>query len=49
MLIVGEMRNGRTRSVAFAGAAIALALVPFTPIGVRVLVAAVVCAVLRAV
>ena len=39
VLLIGELRNGRAKSVALAGAAIALVLVPITPIGVPVLVA----------
>ena len=38
-LLLVEMRDGRARGVALAGAAIALALVPFTPAGVPVLAA----------
>jgi 4-azaleucine resistance transporter AzlC len=38
-LLIGELRGGRTRGVAAAGAAIALALVPFTPAGVPILAA----------
>jgi 4-azaleucine resistance transporter AzlC len=38
-LLLGEMRNGRTRGVAAAGAVIALALVPFAPAGVPILAA----------
>ena len=38
-LLIGELRNGRTRGVAAAGAVIALALVPFTPAGVPILAA----------
>jgi len=40
-LLISEARSGRTRSVAALGALIALALVPFTPAGVPVLVAGV--------
>ncbi|WP_193614445.1 AzlC family ABC transporter permease [Nocardioides lijunqiniae] len=40
-LLIAEMRDPRSRPVAAAGAAIALALVPFTPPGVPILVAAV--------
>ena len=39
-LVLAEMRDRRSRVVAFVGAAIALALVPFTPPGVPVLAAA---------
>lgn len=38
-LLIGELRSGRARGVAAAGAAIAIALVPFTPAGVPVLAA----------
>jgi branched chain amino acid efflux pump len=38
-ILVGEMRDRRSRGVALGGAAIALALVPFTPAGVPVLAA----------
>ena len=38
-LLLAEVRDGRTFGVAALGAAIALALVPFTPAGVPVLVA----------
>jgi 4-azaleucine resistance transporter AzlC len=38
-LLLSEVRDGRTFGVAVLGAAIALALVPFTPAGVPVLVA----------
>jgi predicted branched-subunit amino acid permease len=38
-LMIGELRSGRAKGVAFAGAAIALVLVPFTPPGVPVLAA----------
>jgi 4-azaleucine resistance transporter AzlC len=38
-LLVVEMRDGRTRAVALAGALIALALVPFVPAGIPVLAA----------
>jgi 4-azaleucine resistance transporter AzlC len=38
-LLVGEMRDRRSRGVALGGAAIALALAPFTPAGVPVLAA----------
>ncbi|HEV7808363.1 MAG TPA: AzlC family ABC transporter permease [Solirubrobacteraceae bacterium] len=38
-LLVAEMRDRRSRAVALGGAAIALALVPFTPAGVPVLAA----------
>lgn len=41
-LLVGELRTPGTRGVALAGALVALALVPFTPAGVPILVAAVV-------
>jgi 4-azaleucine resistance transporter AzlC len=40
-LLLGELRDGRSRAVALLGAAIALALVPLTPAGVPVLVASV--------
>ena len=40
-LLVAELRNRRSRAVALAGGAIALALAPFTPAGVPVLVASV--------
>jgi 4-azaleucine resistance transporter AzlC len=40
-LLIAEARDGRTRGVAALGAVIALALVPFTPAGVPVLVASV--------
>jgi 4-azaleucine resistance transporter AzlC len=36
-LLLAEVRDGRARGVALAGAAIAVALVPFTPAGVPVL------------
>jgi branched chain amino acid efflux pump len=39
-LVLAEMREPRSRVVALAGALVALALVPFTPPGVPVLVAA---------
>ena len=38
-LLLGELRSGRARGVAAAGALVALALVPFTPPGVPVLAA----------
>jgi predicted branched-subunit amino acid permease len=38
-LMIGELRNGRAKLVALAGALIAFALVPFAPPGVPVLVA----------
>jgi predicted branched-subunit amino acid permease len=38
-LMIGELRSGRAKGVAAAGALIALALVPFTPPGVPVLAA----------
>lgn len=38
-LLLAELRDGRTRGVAALGALIALALIPFTPPGVPVLVA----------
>lgn len=38
-LLLGELRDGRARGVALAGALIALALVPITPPGVPVLAA----------
>jgi predicted branched-subunit amino acid permease len=38
-LMIGELRSGRAKGVAVAGALIALALVPFTPPGVPVLAA----------
>jgi predicted branched-subunit amino acid permease len=38
-LLVGELRRGRARGVAAAGAAVALLLVPVAPVGVPVLVA----------
>jgi predicted branched-subunit amino acid permease len=38
-LMIGELRSGRAKGVAFAGALIALALVPFAPPGVPVLAA----------
>jgi 4-azaleucine resistance transporter AzlC len=38
-LLIAEAKDGRARGVAAAGAVIALALVPFTPAGVPVLVA----------
>ena len=38
-LLISELRSGRAVGVAAAGALIALALVPFTPVGVPVLVA----------
>jgi len=38
-LLIAEARDGRARGVAAVGAVIALALVPFTPAGVPVLVA----------
>ena len=40
-LLIAELRSGRAQLVAVAGALIALALVPFTPPGVPVLVASV--------
>ena len=40
-LLVAELRDRRTRGVALAGSAVALALVPFTPPGIPVLAAAV--------
>jgi 4-azaleucine resistance transporter AzlC len=40
-LLLGELRDGRAKGVAAAGALIALALVPFAPPGVPVLVASV--------
>ncbi len=40
-LLLAEARNPRSRGVALAGAAIALALTPFTPAGVPVLAASV--------
>jgi predicted branched-subunit amino acid permease len=40
-LLVAELRNPRSRPVALAGAAIALALVPFTPPGIPILAAGV--------
>jgi 4-azaleucine resistance transporter AzlC len=39
-LLIGELRDRRSRSVALVGAVIALALVPFTPPGVPILAAA---------
>jgi 4-azaleucine resistance transporter AzlC len=39
-LLLGELRDRRSRMVALAGAVIALALVPFTPPGVPILAAA---------
>jgi predicted branched-subunit amino acid permease len=39
-LLIAELRDPRSRWVAAAGAAIALALVPFTPPGIPILVAA---------
>jgi 4-azaleucine resistance transporter AzlC len=39
VLLLGELRDARSRGVALAGAAIALALVPIAPPGVPVLVA----------
>ncbi len=39
VLLIGELKNPRTRLVALVGAAIALALVPFTPAGIPVLAA----------
>jgi 4-azaleucine resistance transporter AzlC len=39
VLLIGELRTGRGRGVAAAGALVALVLVPFTPAGVPVLVA----------
>ncbi len=39
VLMIGELRDGRARGVAAAGALIALALIPFTPPGVPVLAA----------
>jgi 4-azaleucine resistance transporter AzlC len=38
-LLIAEARSGRARGVAALGAVIAVALVPFTPVGVPVLVA----------
>jgi 4-azaleucine resistance transporter AzlC len=38
-LMIGELRSGRAKGVALAGALIALALVPFTPPGIPVLAA----------
>ena len=38
-LLIAELRDGRTRGVAALGALIALALIPFTPPGVPVLLA----------
>jgi 4-azaleucine resistance transporter AzlC len=38
-LLLAELRSPRARGVALAGAAVALALVPFTPAGIPVLVA----------
>jgi predicted branched-subunit amino acid permease len=38
-LMIAELRSGRAKGVAFAGALIALALVPFAPPGVPVLAA----------
>jgi predicted branched-subunit amino acid permease len=38
-LLMAEMRTPRSRGVALAGAAISLALTPFTPAGVPILVA----------
>jgi predicted branched-subunit amino acid permease len=38
-LMIGELRSGRAKSVAAAGALIALALVPFAPPGIPVLAA----------
>lgn len=40
-LLIAELRDPRSRWVALLGAAIALALVPFTPAGIPILVAAV--------
>jgi 4-azaleucine resistance transporter AzlC len=40
-ILIAELRNPRSRVVALCGAAIALTLVPFTPAGVPILVAAV--------
>jgi 4-azaleucine resistance transporter AzlC len=40
-LLFAEMRDGRSRGVALAGALIALALVPFAPAGIPVLAASV--------
>jgi 4-azaleucine resistance transporter AzlC len=40
-ILAAELRDHRSRGVAFAGAAIALALVPFAPAGVPVLAASV--------
>jgi 4-azaleucine resistance transporter AzlC len=40
-LLIAEVRDARSRGVALAGAAIALALVPFTPAGVPVLAASI--------
>jgi 4-azaleucine resistance transporter AzlC len=40
-ILIAELRNPRSRVVALLGAAIALALVPFTPAGVPILAAAV--------
>lgn len=40
-ILISELRNPRSRMVALCGAAIALALVPFAPAGVPILVAAV--------
>jgi 4-azaleucine resistance transporter AzlC len=39
-LLIAELRDRRSRAVAILGAAIALALVPFTPAGVPILAAA---------
>ena len=39
VLLIGELKDRRTRWVAMIGAAIALALVPFTPAGIPVLAA----------
>ncbi|MDX6688796.1 MAG: hypothetical protein QOG15_253 [Solirubrobacteraceae bacterium] len=40
-LLITELRDARSRGVALAGAAIALALVPFTPAGIPVLAASI--------
>ncbi len=39
VLLIGELKSPRTRWVALAGGAIALALVPFAPAGIPILVA----------
>ena len=39
-ILIAELREPRSRTVAICGAAIALALVPFTPAGVPILAAA---------